>query len=188
MEQLYQAEFDIEDFAAESPVTLGNFTTDRNIDLLVDVNFLTFGMAGAYMDLSVYVDGSRFVPWPASTFDTSNTATVNYTRFRCRTRVGPVVGGETVTVIAQCYEMIAATGIVTLFDLGVMSQLNQAMPDDRAAGSPLDDLRRCRAFLANKTIQTLDSGVIVVKDNDNATTLFTLTPGESGGDLTVTPS
>lgn len=184
MQQLVSQVFNVEDLTAET--TLATLTLTGDADLFVEIE-ITLQMTGANLDTYVYIDGIKCVSFPIAWTYMVQSGVTNYDTYRIRTRVGPVMDGAVVTVRVASSEILNVEGTVRIWDMSVMSQLNEAMPDDRTANSPLDDLRRCRAFLANKTIQTLDTGVIVVKDNDNATTLFTLTPSESGGDLTVTP-
>jgi len=45
-----------------------------------------------------------------------------------------------------------------------------------------------KAALLNKREHTIDTGVDVIKDDDGSTTVRTLTPSESNGVVTVTPS
>ena len=52
----------------------------------------------------------------------------------------------------------------------------------------LDEIHKAKAALVNKRTHTIDTGVDVIKDDDGETTLRTLTPTESGGVVTVTPS
>lgn len=52
----------------------------------------------------------------------------------------------------------------------------------------LDEVHYAKAALVNKRTHTIDTGVDVIKDDDGTTTLRTMTPTESGGVVTVTPS
>ncbi|MHC4445646.1 MAG: hypothetical protein ACYTBZ_01540 [Planctomycetota bacterium] len=52
----------------------------------------------------------------------------------------------------------------------------------------LDEIHLAKAALANKREHTIDTGVDAIKDDDGTTTLRTLTPSESNGVVTVTPS
>ena len=52
----------------------------------------------------------------------------------------------------------------------------------------LDEIHFAKAALVNARAHTIDTGVDVIKDDDGETTLRTLTPTESGGVVTVTPS
>ena len=52
----------------------------------------------------------------------------------------------------------------------------------------LDEVHLAKAALVNARAHTIDTGVDVIKDDDGETTLRTLTPSESEGVVTVTPS
>ena len=51
-----------------------------------------------------------------------------------------------------------------------------------------DELHLAKAALANKREHTIATGVDVIKDDDDSTTIRTLTPSEADGVITVTPS
>jgi len=51
-----------------------------------------------------------------------------------------------------------------------------------------DELHLVKAALVNQREHTIDTGVNVIKDDDGVTTLRTLTPDESDGVVTITPS
>ena len=51
-----------------------------------------------------------------------------------------------------------------------------------------DELHLAKAALANLREHTVATGVDVIKDDDDSTTLRTLTPSETDGVITVTPS
>ena len=51
-----------------------------------------------------------------------------------------------------------------------------------------DELHLAKAALANKREHTVATGVDVIKDDDDSTTIRTLTPSEADGVITVTPS
>lgn len=50
------------------------------------------------------------------------------------------------------------------------------------------EVHQIKAALLNKRLHTIDTGVNVIKDDDDATTLATLTPSESDGVITIQPS
>jgi len=52
----------------------------------------------------------------------------------------------------------------------------------------LDEIHVSKAALVNLRTHTVDTGVDVIKDDDGTTTLRTMTPSESSGVVTVTPS
>ena len=51
-----------------------------------------------------------------------------------------------------------------------------------------DELHLAKAALVNMREHTVASGVDVIKDDDDSTTIRTLTPSEADGVITVTPS
>jgi hypothetical protein len=51
-----------------------------------------------------------------------------------------------------------------------------------------DELHLAKAALANTREHTIATGVDVIKDDDDSTAIRTLTPNESDGVITVTPS
>jgi len=51
-----------------------------------------------------------------------------------------------------------------------------------------DELHLAKAALANKREHTVATGVDLIKDDDGSTTIRTLTPSETDGVITVTPS
>lgn len=51
-----------------------------------------------------------------------------------------------------------------------------------------DELHFAKAALVNQREHTVATGVDVIKDDDDSTTLRTLTPSETDGVITVTPS
>jgi hypothetical protein len=79
---------------------------------------------------------------------------------------------------------ISATGAVAQF---VPLTVVGYDPFD-AAGLGLSELHLAKATLANKRTHSVETGVNVIKDDDGATTLLTLTPSEADGVVTVTPS
>ena len=52
----------------------------------------------------------------------------------------------------------------------------------------LHDVHLVKAALANHRLHTIDTGVDTIKDDDGSSTLLTLTPSESDGVVTITPS
>ena len=51
----------------------------------------------------------------------------------------------------------------------------------------IDEVHLAKAALVNARTHTIETGVDAIKDDDGTTVLRTLTPGESGGVVTVTP-
>lgn len=96
-----------------------------------------------------------------------------------------------------------ATGVVTVYDdagttpiltitpseSGGVITLTPATPNSE--GGTIDvnaDAHLAFAMLTNKREKAVDTGVLVVKDDDGSTTLKTLTPSTASGVTTVTPS
>jgi len=50
------------------------------------------------------------------------------------------------------------------------------------------DLHKAKAALVNKQIQTVSTGVVVIRNDDDTANLVTLTPGATGVSRTITPS
>ena len=70
----------------------------------------------------------------------------------------------------------------------VLDVWDAAVADHVAADTTGSELHLAKAALANKRQHTIATGVDVIKDNDGTTTLRTLTPSETAGVITVTPS
>ena len=65
---------------------------------------------------------------------------------------------------------------------------NDPVADFTTPGTIGYELHLAKAALVNKRVHTIASGLDVIKDNDGASTLVTLTPSETAGVITVTPS
>jgi hypothetical protein len=74
-----------------------------------------------------------------------------------------------------------------IFAVDALNALDVARPASPVAGSPLDDVHRARARLANKVTETIDTRALSVKDDDGVTELFSLTPTEADGVITLAP-
>ncbi|MCZ6653659.1 MAG: hypothetical protein O7D91_11610 [Planctomycetota bacterium] len=82
-------------------------------------------------------------------------------------------------------------GWLTYFKGRIATVLNvwdEAVADHAAADTTGSELHLAKAALVNKRQHTIATGVDVIKDNDGTTTLRTLTPSETAGVITVTPS
>ena len=82
-------------------------------------------------------------------------------------------------------------GWLTYFKGRISTVLNvwdEAVADHTAADTTGIELHLAKAALVNKRLHTITTGVDVIKDNDGTTTLRTLTPSETAGVITVTPS
>jgi len=80
-----------------------------------------------------------------------------------------------VDTLGEATVKISATGAVTRFRHIEVVDLRT-------------EIHLAKAALTNKREHTIDTGVDVIKNDDGSTTLVTLTPSESGGVVTVTPS
>ncbi len=65
---------------------------------------------------------------------------------------------------------------------------DEAVADHTTVDTTGIELHLAKAALVNKRLHTIATGVDVIKDNDGTTTLRTLTPSETAGVITVTPS
>ena len=82
-------------------------------------------------------------------------------------------------------------GWLTYFKGRITTMLNvwdQAVADHTTPDTTGSELHLAKSALANKRQHTIATGVDVIKDNDGTTTLRTLTPSETAGVVTVTPS
>ncbi len=82
-------------------------------------------------------------------------------------------------------------GWLTYFKGRIATVLNvwdEAVADHATADTTGSELHLAKAALVNKRQHTIATGVDVIKDNDGTTTLRTLTPSETAGVITVTPS
>ena len=82
-------------------------------------------------------------------------------------------------------------GWLTYFKGRIATVLNvwdETVVDHTAADMTGIELHLAKAALVNKRQHTIATGVDVIKDNDGTTTLRTLTPSETAGVITVTPS
>ena len=79
--------------------------------------------------------------------------------------------------------------VITLQAGGVLLSAIRVQLVDSTADDVYSEVHLSKAMLANKRIHTISTGVDVIKDDDGATTLRTMTPTASGDDeITVTPS
>ncbi len=82
-------------------------------------------------------------------------------------------------------------GWLTYFKGRIATVLNiwdEAVADHATLDTTGSELHLAKAALVNKRLHTIATGVDVIKDNDGTTTLRTLTPSETAGVITVTPS
>ncbi len=99
-------------------------------------------------------------------------------------------------------EHTVATGVLKVFDDDGVTELVTITPSESGGvvtitpvvasnGTPGDamvEIHAIKAALVNKRTNTIDTGVDQIKDDDGQTTLVTLTPSESEGVVTLTPS
>lgn len=102
-----------------------------------------------------------------------------------------------VPIAGACSEISDGTYRISLAP-GDLDTLGQAMLKASATGAApqfipiqvvrfLDEVHLAKAALVNARTHAIDTGVNEIKDDDNITTLRTLTPGESNGIVTITP-
>ncbi len=87
--------------------------------------------------------------------------------------------------------MTLASGWLTYFKGRISTALNvwdEALADHATADTTGSELHLAKAALVNKRQHTIATGLDVIGDNDGTTTLRTLTPSETAGVITVTPS
>jgi len=100
----------------------------------------------------------------------------------------PVKSGEQVIIKVTGIGGDTAVDVASeIFAIDTLNALDVPRPVGPVAGSPLDDLHRSRARLANKVTETVDTRVLSVKDDDGETELFNLAPSESDGVITLAP-
>lgn len=101
------------------------------------------------------------------------------------------IAGSSAEISSGTYKISLAAGDVdTLGEATVKISATGAVT--RLRHIEVVDLRTeihlAKAALVNKREHTIDTGVDMIKDDDGSTTLVTLTPSETGGVVTVTPS
>lgn len=82
-------------------------------------------------------------------------------------------------------------GFTTYFKGRIQTVLNvwdELVSDHTIDATTGFELHLAKAALTNKRVHTVATGVDLIKDNDDSTTLRTLTPSETAGVITVTPS
>lgn len=131
--------------------------------------------------LSIYIDG----------YEGGSTSAINTSETKVWLRLGtiPVKSGEQVEV--KVNGIASDTGVdieSEIFGSDARSSLDAARPTSPVPGSPIEDLHRCRARMANKVTETIDTRELSVKDDDGVTELYKLTPSESGGVISITPT
>ena len=66
---------------------------------------------------------------------------------------------------------------------GVLFTPVRAQIDAVASGVIGDEVHLCKAALVNKRVHTVSTGVDQIKDDDDTTTLVTMTPQDGGNDV-----
>ncbi len=166
----------------------------------VNIRIFLFNGAAALAGRSVSVSIERLSDgtfWDGADFDpgsyttvamTEKTGNVHYEGVYEYAFAIPVADGE------DRYDWsvkFAEGGWLTYFKSRIATVLNvwdEAVADHAAADTTGSELHLAKAALVNKRQHTIATGVDVIKDNDGTTTLRTLTPSETAGVITVTPS
>jgi len=166
----------------------------------VNIRIFLFNGAAALAGRSVSVSIERLSDgkfWDGTDFDpgsytavamTEKTGNVHYEGMYEYDFAIPVAGGE------DQYDWsvkFTEGGWLTYFKGRVATVLNvwdEAVADHTAADTTGSELHLAKAALVNKRQHTIATGVDLIKDNDGTTTLRTLTPSETAGVITVTPS
>jgi hypothetical protein len=131
--------------------------------------------------MSIYIDGDEGA--------TTNAINTSSTKAWLRLETIPIKSGEQVEVKINGLTSDTAVDIESeIFGVDALSSLDVVRPTSPLPGSPIDDLHRCRARMANKVTETIDTRELSVKDDDGVTELYKLTPSESGGVISITPS
>jgi len=162
---------------------LAEYMLAADADVLADVVFTRGLFEDRPLDLRVTLDGLTVQNWPREAAEISPGVTTGIFRLR----LGPVAAGTAVAIQGR-QAGADCEGYVRLWAMDPMNALNAAMPAVKAAGSVLDDVRLARAALVNKRTHDVPTAVNTIFDNDGVTTLVTLTPDESHGVVTITPS
>ncbi len=166
----------------------------------VNIRIFLFNGAAALAGRSVSVSIERLSDgkfWDGTDFDpgsytavamTEKTGNVHYEGMYEYDFAIPVADGE------DQYDWsvkFTEGGWLTYFKGRVATVLNvwdEAVADHTAADTTGSEMHLAKAALVNKRQHTIATGVDVIKDNDGTTTLRTLTPSETAGVITVTPS
>ena len=164
-----------------SLLTAQTYVATRDFEMTVRMLLDNLSGTSGIRRLSVYIDGH----------EGASTNAINTTNTKAWLRLGtiPVKSGEQVEVKINGISSDTAVDIESeIFGLDALSSLDAARPTSPVPGSPIDDLHRCRARMANKVTETIDTRELSVKDDDGVTELYKLTPSESGGVISITPS
>lgn len=164
-----------------SQLTVQTWTATRDFLMSVRVVLSSLSASSGSRKMEVFIDGQV----GGVTNSVNTTTTKGWVRI---TQI-PVQSGEQIEVkltgVAGDTSVTISSGI---FGVDALSSLDVARPGSPVAGSPIDDAHRCRARLANNVTEVVDTRVLSVKDDDGTTELFSLTPSESNGVITLTSS
>jgi hypothetical protein len=168
-------------------VQLLSHTLAADADLFVDVHAPTLsGNGDTEFSIDVKLDGVECNPWPEGSATWGTNQNAHY-----RLPIGPVPSGTQVVISVHSSDSDDTSEDVTgtLYDVSPLAWLSaQAMPGSKTAGSIADELHRAKAVLANARTHVVETGVNTIKENDGVTDLLTLTPTETDGIVSVTPS
>lgn len=164
-----------------SQLTVQTWTATRDSLIAVRVMLSSLSVNSGSRKMEVFIDGHS----GGVTNSVSTTTTKGWVR------IGqiPIQSGEQIEVkVTGVSSDTSVTISSRIFGVDALSSLDVARPSSPVAGSPIDDAHRCRARLANNVTEVVDTRVLSVKDDDGTTELFSLTPSESNGVITLTSS
>lgn len=128
------------------------------------------GFADTAGTLTAVGNGAYYVELTASELDTAGVVVVRYK------------SAATAEAQTHCQVLAALPEDVA----GAVWE--QDVADHTTGGTTGEELHLAKAALVNQREHTVATGVDVIRDNDGTTALRTLTPSETGGVVTVTPS
>ena len=171
----------LEDQDITSGLTVHTWTATRNFLLNARVMLTSLPASNLVRKMQVFVDGAY---GPKNQLgDSAATAIALYVSNL------PVKSGEQVVIKITGQAPDTSVDIDSeMFAVDALNALDVARPSSPVAGSPVQDMHRSRARLANKVTETVSTRELSVKEDDGETELFKLTPSETGGVISLTPS
>ena len=178
MKSMSTAQLEDQNISSES--TVHTYAATRDSLLCARVILTSLPSSNLSRKMQVFVDGAD---GPKNSLSNGNASAMALYVSNL-----PVKSGEQVVI------KVTGTGVDTAVDIesemfatDALNALDVARPASPVAGSPIEDLHRSRARLANKLTETIDTRTLSIKDDDGTTELFSLTPSESDGVITLTP-
>jgi hypothetical protein len=164
-----------------SELTVQSFTATRDSLLVARVKLTGLSQSATGRTIRVLIDGAM-APTKSLSDGTATSMVLVSDPL-------PIKSGEQVDVKVAGAAGDTSVGIDgEIFGVDAHSALDRGRPSSPAAGSLFDDAHRCRARLANKVLETVETRVLEVRDEDGETTMFTLTPAEQDGVITLEPA